>query len=541
MTDNCTSRDQIMALCSEAADTTDSPELGPPPMSRYVDNDTDPIKLPSPSKSPSPPPARELSSPVIAKPPAPISTTSPVKPTVKTEQVAPAVEMKHLPTKTLEPKDSAIDSKDRSVQRPKVEEAARTSSKRKFSTTDSSDATPKPVSAEGLESRTTPMIRGDRKNKSLKELASIRREAREKLAPSAEPRKVLAAKSTNEDMNSPRKISKPPVDAESQKPSKPNNGSRKEKVRPKPKELQKAPITIAAALSAPPRPVEDIVLDKAVLSVETMPMSPASPVPTASTTQAHDTPPPADISAHGETARPSRRARASVSYAEPNLRDKMRRPTKELFDAVTGEGRHKSRSSIAASEEPPSVNTASVKQASTAAKEGRAGVAAIPTASEAYEKPGACSPLAQKTSNKAEASKQRPALLGEDVSSVAKISKSGDAAPPSQSASTVVDPYDFASSVPGESSKSTLEKPKAPSKRQSKASRRLSSVARDDALFDEDEASTKTRTAAGRKRASIAHTRAEASLLDEENPDTSGSVDGEAASRTNARRRSMMV
>lgn len=33
-------------------------------------------------------------------------------------------------------------------------------------------------------------------------------------------------------------------------------------------------------------------------------------------------------------SRPSRRPRATISYAEPNLRDKMRRPTNELVDAV---------------------------------------------------------------------------------------------------------------------------------------------------------------------------------------------------------------
>lgn len=35
-----------------------------------------------------------------------------------------------------------------------------------------------------------------------------------------------------------------------------------------------------------------------------------------------------------DSVRPSRRVRGSVSYAEPNLRQKMRRPTKELADAV---------------------------------------------------------------------------------------------------------------------------------------------------------------------------------------------------------------
>ena len=36
----------------------------------------------------------------------------------------------------------------------------------------------------------------------------------------------------------------------------------------------------------------------------------------------------------GQGSRPSRRPRSAVSYAEPNLRDKMRRPTKELVAAV---------------------------------------------------------------------------------------------------------------------------------------------------------------------------------------------------------------
>ena len=59
-----------------------------------------------------------------------------------------------------------------------------------------------------------------------------------------------------------------------------------------------------------------------------------------------DTPPPSDLSisginedGKGSVGRSSRRAKGAVSYVQPNLRDKMRRPTKELVDAVTGEGR----------------------------------------------------------------------------------------------------------------------------------------------------------------------------------------------------------
>ncbi|KAJ5667542.1 hypothetical protein N7507_003406 [Penicillium longicatenatum] len=49
----------------------------------------------------------------------------------------------------------------------------------------------------------------------------------------------------------------------------------------------------------------------------------------------------ADVAA---TSRSSRRRGAVVSYAEPNLRDKMRRPTKELIDAVGRNGSRRSSS-----------------------------------------------------------------------------------------------------------------------------------------------------------------------------------------------------
>jgi len=44
------------------------------------------------------------------------------------------------------------------------------------------------------------------------------------------------------------------------------------------------------------------------------------------------------------SSRPSRRRGAVVSYAEPNLRDKMRRPTSEMADAVTANGSRRSSS-----------------------------------------------------------------------------------------------------------------------------------------------------------------------------------------------------
>ncbi|KAI9771261.1 MAG: hypothetical protein M1840_002231 [Geoglossum simile] len=75
-------------------------------------------------------------------------------------------------------------------------------------------------------------------------------------------------------------------------------------------------------------------------------LSPISSQPSTTRPISRDTPPPPDlnhssVTADGFTlaARATRRPRVSVNYAEPNLRDKMRRPTKELVDAVTGEGK----------------------------------------------------------------------------------------------------------------------------------------------------------------------------------------------------------
>lgn len=74
-------------------------------------------------------------------------------------------------------------------------------------------------------------------------------------------------------------------------------------------------------------------------------ISPVASGLTALTNQSRDTPPPAELSQQsantdtfGSVGRASRRQRGAISYTEPNLRDKMRRPTKDLVDAVgTGE------------------------------------------------------------------------------------------------------------------------------------------------------------------------------------------------------------
>ncbi|KAL9611419.1 MAG: hypothetical protein Q9167_003925 [Letrouitia subvulpina] len=74
---------------------------------------------------------------------------------------------------------------------------------------------------------------------------------------------------------------------------------------------------------------------------------------TAPPNQSRDTPPPtelsqqsADTNASGSMGRASRRQRGAISYTEPNLRDKMRRPTKDLVDAVGTEERQQHISNV---------------------------------------------------------------------------------------------------------------------------------------------------------------------------------------------------
>ncbi|KAK5127408.1 hypothetical protein LTR85_006747 [Meristemomyces frigidus] len=70
--------------------------------------------------------------------------------------------------------------------------------------------------------------------------------------------------------------------------------------------------------------------------------SPTPSEPSARPTESRaGTPPPSDLSTlstatNGDGVRPSRRARAAVNYAEPSLMAKMRRPSKQFVDAISG-------------------------------------------------------------------------------------------------------------------------------------------------------------------------------------------------------------
>lgn len=113
--------------------------------------------------------------------------------------------------------------------------------------------------------------------------------------------------------------------------------SRKRGRLPKEPDLSKHPTSsadiVALQPETPAQPVPDL-------------LSPQSSEPSAARPDTRDTTPPADLDpkktvadAFATAGRASRRARDSVSYAEPSLRDKLRRPTKELVDAVGADER----------------------------------------------------------------------------------------------------------------------------------------------------------------------------------------------------------
>ncbi|KAH6885779.1 hypothetical protein B0T10DRAFT_550310 [Thelonectria olida] len=334
--------DQIRALQSEA-DSADSPELGPPPMSHFIDED--PVKVDSPSR-PYPMPIEE--SPKVKMEP-PVTLESPQS--TKFVEQSPSPQKKRdvfKEPKKEKPKQPA--SLETPAPQPAPQPASlpapqptKAGSKRKLAARDdmvtskpqlindeNQDPPPRPIA--GKQS-----IREKVGNRTLKELANTRKEAGQTTNTSTTVRKPLAVKSTNDDISSPRKTSKPPVFDEIAAAKAEVIKTKNPVGRPRSKPKNITPVVIEAART--PSELGTPVTEPAILS-------PSSPE-TASGKDATrgGTPPPTDINANRDPPRPSRRNRATVSYAEPNLRDKMRRPTKELYDAVTGEGKYSRRSS----------------------------------------------------------------------------------------------------------------------------------------------------------------------------------------------------
>ncbi|TKX21435.1 shugoshin-like protein [Elsinoe australis] len=143
-------------------------------------------------------------------------------------------------------------------------------------------------------------------------------------------RKILGNKSVN---MSPRKVV---VGKPTEKPSLKGSAHDSHDI-PKPRARRpKASSTLPFPVQAQPDPpVETIEPEKLPPKTPSADLfSPTSEPSSITSTLPHDATTSANLEGLDGTARPSRRVRAAVSYAEPSLNTKMRRPTKELVAAV---------------------------------------------------------------------------------------------------------------------------------------------------------------------------------------------------------------
>ncbi|KAK1998548.1 shugoshin [Colletotrichum falcatum] len=570
-------REQILALCSEAADitdtadTTDSPELGPPPLSRFVDTDSVNIGSPrqslqavepetarsSPMLSPSPVPAPQPA-------PAPKTANKPEKTVTVRPDPAPTSEKAHTEARRPPAEDSILP-----LALPQT--TAKVGSKRKYCLGDDTSRTakpvaelPKPKEPEGRPNTTREQPSGQ----TLKELANRRREARERMSAPVNPRKPLSAKSTNDDMTSPVKSARSEAD-HGKAPEKPKPRAARERAAQKIKEEAEpdSPVKVSAASPPPPTPVVEVFPSTETVPTEAALLSAASPEPTPRTSlsSVRDTPPPTDISSHGETSRPSRRARAAVSYAEPNLRDKMRRPTKELYDAVTGQTRYLQRSGSANADQLLGEGVLAVKRESSdegAWKQISAAMSPLRDAAQREKSPNSpankakpaepmltvVKPLRKKRSSSmmsgsiSESEGQRPFQQPPSGASVpSKIINNQ----PSPSPERQEDPYEFRTSITANDNSWAEFKEEVAPARQSKSSRRLSSVVREDFRVDSADGAERAKPGGPRKRASMVlpkRNRSEAEGLEDSSFESVESGDfPDTRSKSSMRRRSMML
>ncbi|KAM7208666.1 hypothetical protein V8F20_001089 [Naviculisporaceae sp. PSN 640] len=427
--------EEILALCSEAADTSGtSPDLGPPPVSRYVEED--PVKVDSPSPkntSDSPSPETQIRDNNEAlehaeftprrldfgKKILDIPDLSPKLRTDLEPSQQPAVlenEVNPFPQRAAVPLSTLSMTTNSSTK----------STKRKFG---DENENPQSFGNSEVGKENGPL----QSRRIIKEASSSRRDkaGKSKTGPLAN-RPPLAAKSTNDDVSSPKKISREQAkdDIKKAKSEAPKDLPVKEKpaVRQRPVKIeipQPEPVPEMTTIPEPETP-----FSLATPSPDTLPRSTQGNIP-------HDTPPPSDIDSNGEATRPSRRARPAVSYAEPSLRVKMRRPTKELFDAVSGEGKFAQRAAPQNAGSSSTAPTSSTKATSESDPSESSSCKNMATKDRVSKRQSTMSPLAQK-------SMASPAEVEEEV-----LPKIQDPSHSKQANNT--DIYDFAPSSPSAS------------------------------------------------------------------------------------------
>ncbi|CZR53047.1 uncharacterized protein PAC_02925 [Phialocephala subalpina] len=338
-------RQEILGLVADAeVDTTDSPEIGPPPVSQFVDED--PVKIDLPRR----PKKEEVEEPAGLDP-----TLS-----INLEQRRKRKDSTILLDTKQSSQESLSDTKDAEV-------PVKIGAKRKLSVRDDEENERPRVPPSPDNFKFTRVKEEDKlKNKSSdqqersstkpsREIAVPRGAAREKQAATAttSTRKALAPKSVND---SPRKNAKASV-PDLAKPAKPDF-SKSKPAKGRPKEDRRETVQVQAPMNPVIKTVEVLPEPETPAGLDLF--SPPTSQPSTARAESRDTPPPSDFGSGAEGPRPSRRARGAVSYAEPNLRDKMRRPTKDLVDAVTKEEKAQ-RTSMIKLEEGSAPSTTSIK------------------------------------------------------------------------------------------------------------------------------------------------------------------------------------
>lgn len=247
------------------------------------------------------------------------------------------------------------------------------------------------------------------------------------------PRKPLGEKSTNDDLISPKKIAKSATTGDPKKtlaePDRAFAPMKKKRV-------------IPVKLAMPPIPTSsEIKVSQEPATPSADPGQVFSNTPETRSTQENtkDTPPPTDISVHGETSRPSRRTRPAISYAEPSLKDKMRRPTKELFDAVTGEGKFVRSSSAHLLVPLSSTKSKTEGEGSDTYPITQPQNAEAAMANEAARRPAVTSPLLQKNASKEPSKTDLPESV---------VTERPRRPASRQQEDTKLDPYEFQSTSP---------------------------------------------------------------------------------------------
>ena len=378
----------------EAANS--SAEIGPAPISQFLVEEIEPVKTSSPSH-PSPgrvsatldmSASRKLfgANPKSPKSSRPESVLSEAASPVKIDRRPPAStgEMKPLQVDDgpgLLPAEILDSSQPSQITKPPSQPIAG-KCKRKLSARDEEPSAPLRTSK--VLSDKTPALNIGKNGKKPMKLSTSAKSRGHASSNGTSERKVLGAKSVNQDVTSPNKktvtvssldeVSAAKVDAF-------RDTLRKEsKAKEKSSKAKKDAVPIPV-LTGPPSPLAPIVTSiesEIIESLEETPRSSQSGHPQAESPASslhaggRDTPPPGDINNRGEASRPSRRARAQISYTEPNLRDKMRRPRKQLFDAVTGEGKFIHRNSIVTEDLNPSAPSSAKSDASLSKFEGDA-------------------------------------------------------------------------------------------------------------------------------------------------------------------------